>query len=431
MSFARRGGRLFAEDAALSEIAAEYGTPCYVYSQAALKAGWKKVRDAFPRSKPRMFFAVKANGNLSVLKLFRGMEAGFDIVSGGEMERALATGAPSADIVFSGVGKSAAEIGAALNAGVGCINVESEGEIIRTEEIAKKMNAQAPVAVRVTPGIDGGTHPYLSTGVMDSKFGVSFRRSIALAEFVRDSNHMDFLGFACHIGSQIRDSAVYVEAVRAMTDLLGEAQKRRLKVRHVDMGGGFAVDYEKSSGLDVNLSAYDEALADMKKKFDIEVWLEPGRAAAAAGGVLLTRVEYVKRAGDWFYTGDPPALDSPEPVWYWIVDAGMNDLLRPALYGARHAIENIESPADTPKQTGSVAGPVCESADVLARGVSLAAEPGDILAVRDAGAYCASMMSSYNARPRPCEVMVSGSSVKLIRRRETTESMLADEKSLL
>lgn len=411
--FSRRGGRLFAEDVPLAEIAEKYGTPCYAYSRGAFLEAVSRLRAAFSKSAPKICYAVKANGNLSVLRLLRGAGCGFDIVSGGEMARVLAAGGAAQDIVFSGTGKSAAEIRAALRAGIGCFNAESAAEIGRLKSIAGEMNVRAPVSVRVNPDIDGGAHPHLATGLGGGKFGVPSEEALPLAERIAAAPELEFFGFACHIGSQIGAPEAYLAAAEKMGELFSRARAAGLNPRRADMGGGFAVDYENSGGLNIDVAEYDAELA--RRFAGTEIWLEPGRAVAAAAGVLLTRVEYVKKSGG---------------AHFWITDAGMNDILRPALYGARHKIETADE-SDAPPETGSAAGPVCESADVLARGVCLAAAEGDILAVRDAGAYCAAMMSGYNARLRPCEVLVCGGGTKLIRRRETEEEMLENEKSLL
>ena len=411
--FARQNGRLQMEGATLSDVAAQYGTPCYVYSQRALQDAIARLRAMFRRSAPRLFYAVKANGNLSLLRLLRDEGCGFDIVSGGELARVLAAGGEAAQIVFSGVGKSRAEIRAALDAGIACFNAESAAETARLQEVAAELKTRAPLAIRATPDIDGGTHPHLTTGVRGGKFGVSPDEALQLARAANDSAHLDFRGFACHIGSQIGDEAAYLAAAAKMDDLIRRAREDGIAVRHLDMGGGFAVDYETSGGVCLDAAKYDEELA--RRFAGTELWLEPGRAAVAAAGVLLTRVEYVKQSGDSLF---------------WIADAGMNDFPRPALYGARHVIEAADERGGAPRK-GTVAGPVCESADILLRECALAAEAGDVLAIRDAGAYCAAMFSGYNARPRPCEVLICGGQTRLIRRRETFAEMLKDEKSLL
>lgn len=411
--FSRRDGQLWMEDAPLTEIAAQYGTPCYVYSRRALCESVAGLRAMFRRSTPRLFYAVKANGNLSLLRLLGDEGCGFDIVSAGELARVLAAGGNAKDMVFSGVGKSAAEIRIALDAGIGCFNVESAAELARLEDIAAAMKTRAPLALRATPDIDGGTHPHLTTGVVGGKFGVTADEALRLARTAAASPHLDFRGFACHIGSQIGDAAAYIAAAARMDALIQRARADGIAIHHLDMGGGFAVDYENCTGVSLDAAAYDEELA--RRFADIEIWIEPGRAAVAAAGVLLTRVEYVKQSGDSLF---------------WIADAGMNDLPRPALYGARHVVEAVEDNNGAVRR-GAVAGPVCESADILARDCTLSAAAGDVLAVRDVGAYCAAMFSGYNARPHPCEVLVSGTTTTLIHRRETIDEMLANEKSLL
>ena len=410
--FVRRGGRLFIEDIALSFIAKQYGTPCYVYSQTMILDAFAALRQHFARVRPRFFYAVKANGNLSILRLLNEAGAGFDIVSGGEMARALAAGATAENIVFSGVGKSEADIKAALSAGIGCFNVESAAEMARIESIAACLKKTAPVAVRVIPDIDGGTHPHLTTGVADSKFGVNADEAMTIARQATASVNLQFCGFACHLGSQICNAQVYIDMARKMRALKEEATAQGIAVYHLDLGGGFAVDYENSSGLDIDLAPYANELARFE---DTEIWIEPGRAIIAAAGALLTCVEYTKEINK---------------IPCWVADAGMNDILRPALYAATHAIEAIEDNSKN-KRSGMVVGPVCESADILSRRCELSAVAGDVLAVRDAGAYGAVMASNYNARLRPCEVLVCGDKSKIIRNRETLKDMLADEKALL
>ena len=409
----RRDGQLYIEELSASSLAMEFGTPCYVYSKDVLLESAERIRSSFSRSSPRFFYAVKANGNLSVLKLLRELGFGFDIVSSGEMSRAILAGARGEELVFSGVGKSTLEIETALSMGVGCFNVESESEMLRLESISSSQNRKARMALRVSPGIDGGTHRHLTTGTSEGKFGVSYGEALSLSSRASESSWLEFLGFACHIGSQIRDASAYMMLAEKMSKLVGEARELGLSVSHVDMGGGFGVDYETSGGLNIDLSEYDACLSELFT--GVEVWLEPGRSIAASSGVLLTQVEYVKRSGGNLY---------------WIVDAGMNDIMRPALYDAVHVVEStLEKEGEG--QTGIVAGPVCESADIIARGCRLNVEEGDVLAVRDAGAYCSAMSSNYNARPRPPEVLVDGKTARLIRRRETYEDMLAAEKSLL
>ena len=406
--FSRRNGRLCAENVPLSEIAERFGTPCYVYSRRALLDNLSRIKINFARSKPTVFFAVKANSNIAVLQLLHRAGCGFDIVSAGELARVLAAGGSAKQTVFSGVGKSLHDMRTALAAGVGCFNVESLAELARLEALAKEQKTRAPIAFRVNPNIYAGTHDYLTTGGDDNKFGILPGDLSQQYQRVAAAPHLDFIGLSCHLGSQITNGEAYILAAERMKVLIDEAQAAGANIQHVNMGGGFAVNYETGETPAVALEQYDEKLAALFP--DIEIWLEPGRAIAATAGVLLTTVEYVKQTGKI----------------YWIVDAGMNALLRPALYGARHRVEDVDDNDDL-LLTGDVAGPICESGDVLANGRKLRAKAGDLLAVRDVGAYGASMMSTYNSHPRPCEVLVSGDRTALIRRRDREEDLLHGE----
>ena len=413
--FSRRNGRLCAENVPLSEIAERFGTPCYVYSRRALLDNLSRIKINFARSKPTVFFAVKANSNIAVLQLLHRAGCGFDIVSAGELARVLAAGGSAKQTVFSGVGKSLHDMRTALAAGVGCFNVESLAELARLEALAKEQKTRAPIAFRINPNIYAGTHDYLTTGGDDNKFGISPRDLFDLEsgdllpkyQRIVESPHLDLIGLSCHLGSQITNGEAYIDAALRMSDYALYTQRAGIKIRHLDMGGGFAVNYETGETPAVALEQYDEKLAALFP--DTEIWLEPGRAIAATAGVLLTTVEYIKQTGKT----------------YWIVDAGMNVLLRPALYGARHRVEDVDGDGDS--LIGDVAGPICESGDVLANDCELRAKAGDLLAVRDVGAYGASMMSTYNSHPRPCEVLVSGDQTALIRERDREEDLLHGE----
>ena len=405
--FSRRNGRLCAEKVPLSEIAARFGTPCYVYSRRVLLDNLSRIKANFARSKPTVFFAVKANSNIAVLQLLHRAGCGFDIVSAGELARVLAAGGSAKQTVFSGVGKSLHDMRTALAAGVGCFNVESLAELARLEALAKEQKTIAPIAFRINPNIYAGTHDYLTTGGDDNKFGILPGDLLQQYQRVAAAPHLDFIGLSCHLGSQITNGEAYILAAERMKVLIDGAQAAGANIQHVNMGGGFAVNYETGETPAVALEQYDEKLAALFP--DTEIWLEPGRAIAATAGVLLTTVEYIKQTGKT----------------YWIVDAGMNTLLRPALYGARHRVEDVDSGGDP--LTGDVAGPICESGDVLANGCELRARAGDLLAVRDVGAYGAAMMSTYNSHPRPCEVLVSGDQTALIRRRDREEDLLHGE----
>ena len=402
-----------AEGVLLGDVAKQFGTPCYVYSQNAITGNYARLVGAFPKSKPSFRFAVKANGNLAVLKLLAEQGAGFDIVSGGELARVIAAGGDVGAVVFSGVGKSEGEIAQALEVGVGGFNVESASELKRVESVAKAKGKKAVVSLRVNPAIDGGAHPHLATGLGDSKFGVNASEVNDLAKYAAASSSLDFAGLSCHLGSQIRDVSAFAAAAAEVGKLCGQLRAQGIAVTVVDMGGGFAVDYE-GEGLEVDYGEYDAALAEHFS--DVELLLEPGRSVCADAGVLLCRVEYEKQCGGKLY---------------WIADAGMNDLLRPALYSAAHRVAAVNGKSDTSERTGDVAGPVCESADIIARDCALQIKEGDLIAVLDAGAYGMTMASNYNARPRPCEVMVDGDAAFLIRRRESVEDLFAAEFGLL
>ena len=397
----------------LGDVAKQFGTPCYVYSHNAVIGNYARLVNAFPKSKPAFRFAVKANGNLAVLKLLAEQGAGFDIVSGGELARVIAAGGNAAAIVFSGVGKSASEIAQALDAGIGGFNVESASELKRIETIAKAKGKKAAVSLRVNPAIDGGAHPHLATGLGDSKFGINTDDVVDLAKYAAESPSLNFAGLSCHLGSQIRDASAFAAAATEIGKLRAQLQTRGIAVTIVDMGGGFAVDYE-GQGREMNYAEYDSALAEHFS--DVKLLLEPGRSVCADAGVLLCRIEYEKQSGGKLY---------------WIADAGMNDLLRPALYSATHRVVAVDGKSQTPERVGDVAGPVCESADIIARDCKLQINEGGLIAVMDAGAYAMTMASNYNARPRPCEVMANGDNAALIRRRESIEDLFAAEFGLL
>ena len=414
MTFSRNSeGTLCVDELSLSDIAAEYGTPCYVYSHAALISAYERIVSSFPQSRPHVHYAVKANGNLSLLKILAQSGSGFDIVSGGELNRVLTAGGNACDTVFSGVGKSAVEIRQALNAGIGCFNVESPEELTRIESIAGECSKKAPVSFRITPNIDAGTHRHLTTGVSDNKFGVFKETALDLAVHATQAEFLEFIGFSCHLGSQIFDESVFLAEAEAMAEVVKNANDRGVRVSRVDMGGGFAVNYEKDGTLATNLEKYDETLARLFA--DVEILIEPGRSIVAASGVLLCKVEYCRR------------IEGEDAKNWLIIDAGMNDFIRPMLYDAKHRVFAV-SPSDSGAEIWTIAGPVCESADIMAHDVRLSAQEDGVLAVMDAGAYGTVMTSNYNARPRPSEVLVTDDQAICIRRRETDEDMLAAER---
>ena len=418
--FVRGGdGVLRADGADLRAVAEKFGTPCYVYSREVLEGNYARAAAAFAPAGIR--YAVKANGNLALLRILARAGAGFDVVSGGELRRVLEAGGEAAKVVFSGVGKSRGEISLALRAdgGIGCFNAESAGEVARIAEVAAATGARARVALRVIPDVDAETHRHLTTGLAGGKFGIPMREARGLARRAADWAGLEFVGLSCHLGSQIREAGIFGAAAKRMAELRADLEGDGVGVLQVDMGGGFAAaDAAGGAGCD-----FDACAAAMFSHLDggrTRVLVEPGRSVVAAAGVLLTRVEYVKRTGG-------------KGARVIVADAGMNDLLRPALYEARHRIVRVAEGESSGEAEGGevmVAGPVCESADVLGCERGLVAAEGDLLAVLDAGAYGMTMSSNYNARLRPCEVLAEGGDARLIRRRETMDDLLNAERGL-
>lgn len=408
--FHSRDGVMYAEDVALPQLASAHGTPLYVYSHRALTESWQSFAGLFGGTPHRVHYAVKANGALALLQILARLGAGFDIVSGGELARVLRAGGDPQKIVFSGVGKRRDELCAALDAGIGCFNVESEAELRRLNELAVARGLRAPVALRVNPDVAAHTHPYIATGHGGAKFGIAWQHAETVALEASRSPGVSLEGLACHIGSQITESEPFLEAAKRLATLVDRLQARGVTLRHLDFGGGFAVRYRDESPMDVpTLLVELRALAETR---GLALRIEPGRAIVAQAGVLLTRIEYLKPGAHGRYV---------------IVDAGMTELLRPALYGAWHEIREIVPHAGVSPELCDVAGPVCESADFLGRDRQLAVQAGDLLAVMTAGAYGASMASNYNARPRAAEVLVNGAQVTLIRQRETVADLMGQE----
>jgi len=402
-------GELLAESVPLARIAERFGTPCYVYSRAALESNFRAFDGALEGLPHRVCYALKANPNLAVLDVFARMGSGFDIVSGGELARVLAAGGDPKRVVFSGVGKTESEMRAALKAGVHCFNVESASELDRLAAVANAVGARAPVSFRVNPDVDAKTHPYISTGLKESKFGVAavplYRRAAALPS-------IEVVGIDIHIGSQITELEPYREAARKLLALVDRLADEGIRLRHIDLGGGLGIRYRDESP--VPLDAYAAMLAELFAGRSETLLFEPGRRLVGDAGVLLTRVIYLKTGG----TRD-----------FAIVDAAMNDLLRPALYDAWHPVDPVR-PRDGDARCWEIVGPVCESADFLAHDRTLALAEGDLLAIGAAGAYAMSMSSNYNARPRACEVLVDGDEAHLVRRRETVEALYEGESLL-
>jgi len=405
-------GELHVERVSLATIAERFGTPCYVYSRAALEANYDAFDAAFAGLPHLVCYAMKANSNLAILNLLARRGAGFDIVSGGELERVIAAGGDPAKTVFSGVGKSALEMEAGLACGIRCFNVESAAELEVLNAVAGRVGRRAPISIRVNPDVDPKTHPYIATGLKESKFGVAYNEAAALYAHAARLAHIDVQGLDCHIGSQITDLAVYVETARKMFSLVDVLEARGAALRHIDLGGGLGIRYEDEAAIDPG--AYALALRELLGQRPHELLFEPGRFLIGAAGLLLTRVMYLKPGGSRDFA---------------IVDAAMNDLLRPALYAAWHPVEPVRPRAGEARRW-QIVGPVCESGDFLAHDRDLVIAPGDLLAVRAAGAYGFAMSSNYNSRPRACEVIVDGDRVHLARPRERIADLFSCESML-
>ena len=406
MSFHYRNGVLCADELALDEIAERFGTPCFVYSAASITAAYARFESALDGRPARICYSVKANSNLAVLALLAKLGAGFDIVSGGELARVLTAGGDARHTLFSGVGKSAAEIRFALEKGIGCINVESEGELERVQAVASSLGLRAPVALRVNPDIDAKTHPYISTGLRHTKFGVPYAEAERLYGKAAGMQNIELVGVGCHIGSLLLEAAPFVAAAERLLSLLDRLETAGIRLRHVDVGGGIGIRYKDETPQPPEAFVRG-ALAALGGRAHTLI-LDPGRSIVGNAGVLLTRVEYVKPG-------------------FLVVDAAMNDLIRPALYGAWHEVQTVRESASA-ADVYDIVGPVCESADFLAKGRRLAAGVGDLLAVMSCGAYAMAMSSNYNTRPRAPEVLVRDGRALLVRRRESVEELFALER---
>ena len=413
--FVRKGGVLHAEGVSLEELAARHGTPLYVYSAATLTRHWRVLHRSLAGVRHVVCYAVKANSNLAVLSLFARLGSGFDIVSGGELYRVLRAGGDPRKVVFSGVGKTDEEIAFALEAGVRVLNVESAGELARVSVVARRMGRRAPIALRVNPDVDPKTHPYISTGLRENKFGVSVDDARRLYPLAARDLALDVRGIACHIGSQITSVRPFLDAIDRVLALVKELGKVGIRLGHVDVGGGLGITYEDEEP--PHPDEYGAAIRKALGRFPGEVLLEPGRVLVGNAGVLATRVVQVKRSGRRTFV---------------VVDAAMNDLVRPSYYGAYHAIEAAAAPRkDTREIVCDVVGPICESADFLARKRRMPEpRPGDLLVVRSAGAYGFTMSSNYNSRPRAAELLVDGAQVHVARRRETWADLVRGERPL-
>lgn len=408
----RKDGVLFCEDVELTAIAREAGTPVYVYSSGGILASYQEYASALAGEDARVCFAVKANGNLAVLRLLAGAGAGFDIVSGGELDRVLRAGGDPGKVVFAGVGKMREEIEFALEAGIAAFNCESEAEIALIDALAGRMGKQASVAIRVNPDVDPATHPYISTGLREHKFGIDIAVVESVYERARGLANIRLEGVSCHIGSQLLDTSPLLEAARKLVELAERLRARGFPIRHLDLGGGIGVPY-KPGDPRPDVASFLASLRTLLSGRGLTLWLEPGRSIVAESGVLLTRVLYRKNNGDKEFI---------------VVDASMTELIRPALYGAYHEIVPLRDCTVPGSVVADVVGPVCETGDFLARDRELPQlVPGDYAAVLTAGAYGWVASSNYNARPRPAEVLVEGDAWRVVRRRETYEDLVRGE----
>ncbi|WP_291993432.1 diaminopimelate decarboxylase [Candidatus Accumulibacter sp. ACC003] len=412
-SFVTHAGVLHAESVSLTVLAEQFGTPCWVYSRHALESALDEFHDELRGLDALVCYAVKANSNLAVLDVLARRGAGFDIVSAGELKRVLAVGAEPQRIVFSGVGKTSAEMELALTTGILCFNVESAAELVRLNAVAARLGKTAPISLRVNPDVDAGTHPYISTGLKENKFGVAYDEALALYRQAATLGNVEITGIDCHIGSQLLDPAPFAEALDKLLLLVDQLAAEGIVLQHIDLGGGLGIRY-RDDDAQTTVKAYLQPLLARIKGRALRVLLEPGRRLVGNAGVLLTRVEYLKPG---------------EVKNFAIVDAAMNDLSRPALYGSWHEIVPVVArPGAT--STWEIVGPVCESGDFLGHGRALTLAGGDLLAILSAGAYGMVMSSNYNTRPRAAEVMVDGEQAHLVRRRETAEELYALEQRL-
>jgi diaminopimelate decarboxylase len=407
-TFSYHDGELLAEQVRLTEIAQTYGTPAYVYSQGAIESAYRQFDQAFEAQPHMVCYSVKANSNIAILALLARLGSGFDIVSGGELQRVLRAGGSADRIVFSGVGKARWELEMALQAGISCFNVESSAELFLLEEIARELGTVAPISIRVNPDVDAGTHPYIATGLRENKFGVDRDTAFELYRHANQSAQLNVVGIDCHIGSQITDLAPITEAVALILALVDDLAKEGIDVDHIDLGGGLGVRYKDEQPIPVE--TYAGAILQTMGNHPQTLLFEPGRFIVANAGILLSQVQLLKQTEDKGFA---------------IVDAAMNDLIRPALYQSWQHVSEVTPKGDT--SNWHVVGPVCETGDFLAKDRELALQAGDLIAIHSAGAYGFVMSSNYNSRNRAAEVLVNGSQHHCIRRRETIDDQLSLE----
>jgi diaminopimelate decarboxylase len=408
--FQMKNGELHVENLPLSQIATEFGTPTYVYSKEALTSAFKRFDAGFEGTDHLVCFAVKSNPSLAILNLFAKLGAGFDIVSGGELERVIAAGGDPSKVVFSGVGKTEVEMRRALALGIFCFNVESSSELERLNQVAGSMGKIAPISLRVNPNVDAKTHPYISTGLKNNKFGVAYEEALSIYQAAAKMPNIDIHGVDCHIGSQLTELSPFLDALDRVLALVDQLEAADIPIRHIDAGGGIGICYVDETPPD--FAEYAKAMRQKMAGRKVKLVFEPGRALVGNAGALLTKVEYLKHT---------------ESKNFAIVDAAMNDLMRPALYDAYHHIVAVKQ-VNSEAQVYEIVGPVCESGDFLGHDRKLALAQDDLLAVLSAGAYGMSMSSNYNTRPRAAEVMVDGDKVYEIRKREQIADLFALER---
>ena len=409
-SVTTNGNQRTMEDVPLRDIIQKYGSPCYAYSKQAISENFLAYQRALSSRNHLICYAVKSNSNIAVLQTLANLGAGFDIVSVGELERVLIAGGDPAKVVYSGVAKSADEMRRALEVGIHCFNVESESELMLLNKTAAETNQMASVSLRVNPDVDAKTHPYISTGLKENKFGIDISRAYEVYQQAAKMDHISVVGVDCHIGSQLTDISPFIDAMRHLLLLVDRLAESGINLKHIDIGGGLGVRYQNETV--PSLASYIDALEPLLKDRSETLVMEPGRSITANAGILLTQVQVIKKNGDKNFA---------------VVDAAMNDMLRPALYDAWMDINSVEITSDTLKSDYDVVGPVCETGDFLAKDRSLAIKEGDYLYLSSAGAYGFSMSSNYNSRPRVAEVMVDGDQTHLIRARETIEDLVRGE----
>lgn len=410
MGFSRINGVLHAEQCALNDLAQRFSTPLYVYSKATLEQHYLSLDQAFDYIDHQICFAVKSNSNIAVLNVLAKLGSGFDIVTGGELARVLAAGGEPSKIVFSGLGKTEADIQKALEVGIACFNVESYAELARIEKVAAAMNVQAPISLRVNPDVDAKTHPYISTGLKENKFGIPSDNVLETYQYAQSLPHLNIVGIDCHIGSQLTETQPFVDALDRVIGMIEQLKELGITFKHIDIGGGLGVRYQDETP--PSFAEYANAMRPALEKLGLKVYMEPGRCISANAGVLLTQVDLLKPT---------------EHRNFAVIDAAMNDMIRPSLYQAWMDIQNVQTRPVAEVKTWDIVGAICETGDFLGKDRELALETNDYLAVFGAGAYGFVMSSNYNSRGRAAEVMVDGDQVHLIRAREPIESLWQNE----